>query len=193
MVTADDIAKKEGVNLDVLLEFSPEEHPVALQLGGADSEMLAQVTSTVVREAAYDEINLNCGCPSHAVTCNERKFGARCMHDPELVRRCVTAMSRASNGVPISVKCRLGTNEVNGYENLAAFVSAVSNNSGVQHFLIHSRLKSQVVLHSSLSPSTPINTHVPVDRRLARTGTFDRPPFELKHGPQMSPSPRSKS
>jgi tRNA-dihydrouridine synthase A len=118
MVVADDLFKKGDLHRRLILGCSDVEHPVALQLGGSDPEILALATTEALRHAPYDEINLNCGCPSPVVTASAKQFGARLMHNPELVRRCVSAMGRAAAGVPVTVKCRLGTDEQHGYDTL---------------------------------------------------------------------------
>ena len=87
-----------------LLEFHPEEHPLALQLGGSDPEQLA-AAARAGEAAGYDEINLNCGCPSERVVSGS--FGACLMREPSLVAECVAAM-RAAVGVPVTVKMRIG-------------------------------------------------------------------------------------
>lgn len=93
-----------------LLEFDPEEHPVALQLGGCDPRELA-VAARKGEQAGYDEINLNCGCPSDKAT--GRLFGAYLMQQPETVVACVAAM-RAAVRVPVTVKMRIGVIEGRG-------------------------------------------------------------------------------
>ncbi|MFZ0008781.1 MAG: tRNA dihydrouridine(20/20a) synthase DusA, partial [Steroidobacteraceae bacterium] len=93
-----------------LLEFDPEEHPVALQLGGCAPQELAAAARTG-EQAGYDEINLNCGCPSDRTTGGV--FGAYLMHRPETVAICVTAM-RAAVRVPVTVKMRIGVIEGRG-------------------------------------------------------------------------------
>jgi hypothetical protein len=87
-----------------LLDYSPEEHPVALQLGGSDPRELAQAVR-LVRDWGYDEINLNVGCPSDRV--QSGCFGAVLMERPALVADCVAAMIGES-AVPVTVKCRIG-------------------------------------------------------------------------------------
>src|SRR6478609_6659146 len=87
-----------------LLAFDPEEHPLALQLGGSEPEQLA-AAARAGEEAGYDEINLNCGCPSERVASGA--FGACLMREPELVGACVAAM-RAAVRVPVTVKMRIG-------------------------------------------------------------------------------------
>src|SRR6185312_7492953 len=94
-------------NRDRLLGFSPEEHPVALQLGGSDPAKLAQA-ALIAADWGYDEINLNVGCPSDRV--QSGTFGACLMRTPDLVAECVAAM-KADVSVPVTVKCRLGVDE----------------------------------------------------------------------------------
>ena len=139
MVVASDLAKKNPSGVGLLLDYSTEEHPIALQLGGNDPEQLRIATDTAFthNNSAWDEINLNCGCPSERVT--NCVFGAALMHDAEVVRKCVSQMSRASRGVPVTVKCRLGTDRVHGYDHLSKFVATVSTGGAVKHFIIHSR------------------------------------------------------
>ena len=87
-----------------LLAFHPEEHPLALQLGGSDPAELA-AAARAGEEAGYDEINLNCGCPSERVASGA--FGACLMQEPERVAECVAAM-RAAVRLPVTVKMRIG-------------------------------------------------------------------------------------
>ena len=130
-------------SLESIIGFSEEEHPLVCQLGGCDPDMLAR-SARLAEQRGYDEINLNCGCPSDRVAGGANgcagggTFGAALMHTPDEVRACVSAMSRAACGVPVTVKCRLGTDKLNGYENLKRFVGTVAT-GGVQHFIIHSR------------------------------------------------------
>ncbi len=107
MVAAADLVHGDGARL---LEFDPEEHPVALQLGGCDPQELA-AAARVGEQAGYDEINLNCGCPSDKAT--GRVFGAYLMQRPETVAACVAAM-RAAVRVPVTVKMRIGVIEGRG-------------------------------------------------------------------------------
>jgi tRNA-dihydrouridine synthase A len=101
MITAAAILRGERARL---LAFDPEEHPVALQLGGSDPAELA-AAARAGEQAGYDEINLNCGCPSERVASGA--FGACLMQEPELVAECVAAM-RAAVRVPVTVKMRIG-------------------------------------------------------------------------------------
>lgn len=117
-----------------LLGFDPSEHPVALQLGGSDPKLLAEATKIGVG-FGYDEINLNCGCPSDRVQAG--RFGACLMREPELVAECISAMQRESS-VPVTVKCRLGVDEFDHYEQFRSFVDTVAS-VGCQVFLVHAR------------------------------------------------------
>lgn len=117
------------------LRFSPEEHPIACQLGGNDPASLAQA-ARLVEEMGYDEVNLNCGCPSPRVA-GKGAFGASLMFSPELVRDCVAAM-RAAVSIPVTVKCRLGADDLDSYEDFARFVGVVAE-GGCQHFIVHAR------------------------------------------------------
>ncbi|QYZ71067.1 tRNA dihydrouridine(20/20a) synthase DusA [Neotabrizicola shimadae] len=119
---------------DRLLGFSPEEHPVALQLGGSDPAELAQAVR-IARDWNYDEINLNVGCPSDRV--QSGCFGAVLMERPGLVADCVAAMI-AESPVPVTVKCRIGVDEQVPEQVLPAFIETVAS-AGVRHFVIHAR------------------------------------------------------
>jgi tRNA-dihydrouridine synthase A len=107
MIPAADLVRG---NCARLLEFDPEEHPVALQLGGCDPRQLAAAARTA-EQAGYDEINLNCGCPSDRATGGV--FGAYLMQRPETAAICVAAM-RAAVRVPVTVKMRIGVVEGRG-------------------------------------------------------------------------------
>ncbi len=131
MVTAE--AVLHG-NRDRLLGFSPEEHPVALQLGGSDPAKLAEAAA-IGEGYGYDEINLNVGCPSDRV--QEGRFGACLMAEPALVGECVAAM-RARVSVPVTVKCRIGIDEQDSEADLERFVSAVAG-AGCRTFIVHAR------------------------------------------------------
>lgn len=117
-----------------LLAFDPTEHPVAIQLGGSDPAQLAQAAQIAV-DFGYDEINLNCGCPSDRV--QSGSFGAVLMEDPDLVARCCAAMNAAVN-VPVTVKCRIGVDNQDPHRVLPDFLARVSA-SGVDRFAIHAR------------------------------------------------------
>ncbi len=126
-----------NTNRDKFLWFPPEQHPISCQLGGSDPETLAEATKYVA-EYGYDEINLNCGCPSDRVA-GAGCFGAAMMLQPELVAACCSAMARESKGIPITVKCRIGVDDQDSYKFLHRFVQIVSKESPVTHFIIHAR------------------------------------------------------
>lgn len=117
-----------------LLGFDPSEHPVALQLGGSDPATLAEA-SRIGAEWGYDEINLNVGCPSDRVQAG--RFGACLMKEPPLVADCIAAMQAAVR-VPVTVKCRLGVDEVEDYAVFLAFIDAVAA-TGCRRFVVHAR------------------------------------------------------
>ena len=119
---------------DRLLGFDAAEHPVAVQLGGSDPAELAEATR-IAAGYGYDEVNLNCGCPSDRV--QSGAFGAVLMKSPDLVADCVAAMIAASP-VEVTVKCRIGVDEQDPHEVLPAFIEAVSA-AGVKRFTIHAR------------------------------------------------------
>lgn len=116
------------------LGFSKEEHPVAAQLGGSEPGDLAHC-ARLVQEYGYNEVNLNCGCPSERV--QKGAFGACLMAEPELVAECVSAM-RASVSIPVTVKHRTGIDRIEDYEFLARFVDVVSR-AGCSTFMVHAR------------------------------------------------------
>jgi tRNA-dihydrouridine synthase A len=116
------------------LDFNAEEHPVALQLGGSDTAELAQC-GRLGEEWGYDEINLNCGCPSERV--QRGSFGACLMAEPTLVADCVKAMVDAVS-VPVTVKHRIGIDKGESYEFVRDFVGPVSE-AGCKVFLVHAR------------------------------------------------------
>ena len=116
------------------LRYDPAEHPVALQLGGSDPVALA-ACAAIGADYGYDEINLNVGCPSDRV--QSGRFGACLMAEPRLVAECVAAMSGAA-AVPVTVKTRIGIDDLDSYEALAAFVQTVAA-AGCRSFIIHAR------------------------------------------------------
>lgn len=119
-----------------LLGFDAVEHPIALQLGGADPEKLARA-ARIGADFGYDEINLNVGCPSDRV--QSGRFGACLMAEPELVAACVRAMIDAVPGdVPVTVKCRIGIDDQDSERDLDRFVEAVAD-AGCRRFIVHAR------------------------------------------------------
>jgi len=117
-----------------LLDFSPAEHPLALQIGGDNPEQAAEC-ARIAADWGYDEINLNVGCPSDRV--KSGNFGACLMAQPEIVARVVEAMRQAVD-LPVTVKHRIGIDERDRYEDLADFVKTVAN-AGCGRFTIHAR------------------------------------------------------
>jgi tRNA-dihydrouridine synthase A len=117
-----------------LLGFSPEEHPVAVQLGGSEPRDLAMAARICV-DLGYDEINLNVGCPSDRV--QEGRFGACLMREPGLVGDCVAAM-KAAVPVPVTVKCRIGVDEQDPEEALYGIADAVVQ-AGADALVVHAR------------------------------------------------------
>ena len=117
-----------------LLGFEPEQHPVALQLGGSVPADLA-AAARIGEGFGYDEINLNVGCPSDRV--QSGRFGACLMAEPQTVAECVAAM-RDAVAVPVTVKCRLGIDEQDEEAGLDAFVDCVRA-AGCTTFIVHAR------------------------------------------------------
>ncbi len=116
------------------LDFDPSEHPLALQLGGSDPAQLAQAAKLGERWG-YDEINLNCGCPSERVQTGS--FGACLMAEPQLVADCVAAM-RAAVALPVTVKHRIGLDANEDYGFVRDFVGTVAA-AGCEVFIVHAR------------------------------------------------------
>jgi len=117
-----------------LLAYDPAEHPVALQLGGSNPAELAEC-ARIGADYGYDEINLNLGCPSNRV--QSGRFGACLMAEPELIAECIVAMNR-SVAIPVTVKTRIGIDDLDSYESLAGFIDTVSA-AGCNTFIIHAR------------------------------------------------------
>jgi tRNA-dihydrouridine synthase A len=145
MITAAAIVRGDAARL---LQFHPAEHPVALQLGGSIPAELAQA-ARAGEQFGYDEINLNCGCPSDRV--QSGRFGACLMGEPTLVAECIGAM-RTAVQVPVTVKCRIGIDPMphtatDSYGFLVRFVDSVRS-AGCTVFVVHAR---QAVLNG-LSP-----------------------------------------
>lgn len=138
-----------------LLSHGDEEHPLTVQLGGASPERLARAASICVDEYGYDEVNLNCGCPSAKVVAKpelDKRFGAALMLDTDLVGECLRRMKEAVD-VPVTLKHRLGVRRSYGkqsnaptspdaldsYDFVSSFVDDVHSLSGVEHFVVHAR------------------------------------------------------
>ena len=117
-----------------LLAFNLNEKPLALQIGGSSAKLLAEAAK-IGEDFGYDEINLNLGCPSRKVQKN--KFGACLIKEPNLVADCLTEM-RASCSIPVTVKTRIGYDDVEDYESLKNFIKILKK-TGVKTFIIHAR------------------------------------------------------
>ncbi len=117
-----------------MLLFDPAEHPVALQLGGSDPADLSECAK-MAEQYGYDEVNLNVGCPSPRV--RRGCFGAALMAQPQLVAECIEAM-RSAVKIPVTVKCRIGIDQQDSYDDLCRFVEQVSL-TGCSTFIIHAR------------------------------------------------------
>jgi tRNA-dihydrouridine synthase A len=136
MITAAAIVRGDA---ERLLAFDAAEHPVALQLGGSDPGELARAAA-LGESFGYDEVNLNCGCPSDRV--RSGRFGACLMGEPLLVADCVRAMREAVR-VPVTVKCRIGIEPMpaghsDEYDMLTRFISQVAH-AGCDVFVVHAR------------------------------------------------------
>ncbi len=118
-----------------IIGFSDAEKPVALQLGGDDPKEMAQCAK-IAEDWGYDEVNINVGCPSNRV--QKGNFGACLMAQPEVVANSVTEM-RAAVSIPVTVKCRIGIDELQEYEDLARFVEIVAG-VGCDRFMVHARI-----------------------------------------------------
>lgn len=132
------------------LNYNQEEHPVVLQLGGSNPKDLATCTK-MAEDWGYNEVSLNVGCPSDRVQNN--KIGACLMAEPELVAECISAMRQAVN-IPVTVKHRIGIDDMQSYEEMLHFVDTVAK-TGCNNFIVHAR----IALLQGLSPKE--NREVP--------------------------------
>ncbi|MEM9045504.1 MAG: tRNA dihydrouridine(20/20a) synthase DusA [Pseudomonadota bacterium] len=168
MVTAAGVVKGDA---DWLYDHDLSEHPLALQLGGSDPDLLHEA----VRRAlpfGFEEINLNVGCPSDRV--QSGAFGACLMRTPDLVADCVSAMiDAAGQGPEITVKCRIGVDEQEPEQVLPEFIDCVAAR-GVSHFAVHAR-KAWL---DGLSPKEN-RTIPPLDYDLVRRVKRDRPDLQI--------------
>ncbi len=135
-------------NRDKLLSFKKISNPVTLQVGGSNPIELAEACK-ISEDYGYKEINLNLGCPSKKVQKN--KFGACLMQEPDLVAKCIEAMTKATN-LPITIKTRIGYNEVENFDFLKSFIQTIKN-AGSKKFIIHARK----ALLKKLSPKENLN------------------------------------
>ena len=152
-----------------IIGFSDAEHPIVLQLGGSNPESLARAARHGAAHG-YDEINLNCGCPAQRRGRSKVTYGARMMFEPALVARCCAAMRAALDEagyahVDVTVKCRLGVDERDSYDELHDFISQ-SAAVGVSHFIVHAR-KAILGLDTIKNRSVPPLRHEWVLRLVA--------------------------
>ncbi|MEM7492021.1 MAG: tRNA dihydrouridine(20/20a) synthase DusA [Pseudomonadota bacterium] len=131
MVTADAVIHGDR---DRLIGFNRDEHPIVLQLGGNEPAKMAEA-ARIAEQLGYDEVNINCGCPSDRV--QSGAFGACLMRTPETVAACVRAM-RAAVSIPVTVKCRIAIDDDPPRETLFGFIDEVAN-AGCQVFTVHAR------------------------------------------------------
>lgn len=123
-----------GNRADRWLAFAPQEHPLALQLGGSDPEALAQC-ARMAEAYGFDEINLNAGCPSPRV--QEGRFGACLMKEAAVLGNCLQAM-RAAVTIPVTVKTRIGVDDYDSYDYLSSFIQSIAE-QGCAQFIVHAR------------------------------------------------------
>ena len=116
------------------LGFNNEEHPVAVQLGGCDPDHMTKC-AVKSQEYGYDEVNINVGCPSDRV--KNGSFGACLMAEPQVVADCVKAM-QAEVDIPVTVKCRIGIDDMDEYEDFSRFIDVVAG-AGCDTFIVHAR------------------------------------------------------
>ncbi len=117
------------------LDFDAAEHPIALQLGGSEPADLAACVK-LATQWGYDEVNLNCGCPSDRV--QRGRFGACLMAEPDLVASCVQAMQDATD-IPVTIKCRIAIDDAEEWPFLTRFIDTIVAGSANRHFIIHAR------------------------------------------------------
>lgn len=151
------------------LDYHPAEHPLALQLGGSNPAELAECAK-MAQDWGYDEVNLNCGCPSDRVQNN--KIGACLMTEPELVAECIDAMNHAVS-IPVTVKNRIGVDDMDVDEGLSHFVDTVAQ-AGCNTFIVHAR-KAWL---KGLSPKENRNVP-PLDYERVQTLKREHPELEI--------------
>ena len=150
MLYTEMVATKSAIHGDrnKILSFSPEEKPLALQVGGSDKAELAEVAK-IAEDIGYDEININLGCPSKKVQKN--KFGACLMKEPDLVAECINSMVNSCK-IPVTAKTRIGFDQTEDFDYLDNFISKM-NSAGCNTFILHARK----AMLSGLSPKQNLN------------------------------------
>ena len=136
MLYSEMVATKSAIHGDrkKILHYSPEEKPLALQVGGSNKKELSEVTK-IAENMGYDEINLNLGCPSKKVQKN--KFGACLMKEPDLVAECISEMVNSCK-IPVTAKTRIGFDNVEDFEYLNSFIQKIEK-AGCKTFILHAR------------------------------------------------------
>ncbi len=150
MLYSEMVATKSAIHGDrkKILSFSPEEKPLALQVGGSNKEELSEVVK-IAEDMGYDEVNINLGCPSKKVQKN--KFGACLMKEPELVAECINSMVNSCK-IPVTAKTRIGFDDVESFEYLNNFINKMYD-AGTKTFILHARK----AMLTGLSPKQNLN------------------------------------
>jgi len=150
MLYTEMVATKSAIHGDrkKILSFSPEEKPLALQVGGSDKKELSEVAK-IAENMGYDEININLGCPSKKVQKN--KFGACLMKEPDLVAECISAMINSCK-IPVTAKTRIGFDDIEDFNYLNNFIIKMKE-AGCKKFILHAR---KAILRG-LSPKQNLN------------------------------------
>ena len=136
MLYSEMVATKSAIHGDRkrILSYSPEEKPLALQVGGSDKKELSEVAK-IAEDMGYDEININLGCPSKKVQNN--KFGACLMKEPDLVSECINEMINSCK-IPVTAKTRIGYDDIENFEHLNNFINKMKV-AGCKTFILHAR------------------------------------------------------
>ncbi|MDA7830809.1 tRNA dihydrouridine(20/20a) synthase DusA [Candidatus Pelagibacter sp.] len=150
MLYSEMVATKSAIHGDrkKILSYSPEEKPLALQVGGSDKAELAEVAK-IAEDIGYDEININLGCPSKKVQKN--MFGACLMREPDLVAECISSMVNACN-IPVTAKTRIGFDDTEEFDYLNKFILKMKG-VGCRTFILHAR---KAIL-TGMSPKQNLN------------------------------------
>ena len=150
MLYSEMVATKSAIHGDrkKILSYSPEEKPLALQVGGSDKKELSEVAK-IAEDMGYDEININLGCPSKKVQKN--KFGACLIKEPNLVSECINEMVNSCK-IPVTAKTRIGYDDVEDFDYLNGFINKMKS-AGCKTFILHAR---KAIL-KGLSPKQNLN------------------------------------
>ena len=150
MLYTEMVATKSAIHGDrkKILSYSPEEKPLALQVGGSDKDELSEVAK-IAEDMGYDEININLGCPSKKVQKN--MFGACLMKEPDLVAECINSMVNSCN-IPVTAKTRIGFDDTEEFDYLNKFIHKMCD-AGAKTFILHARK----AMLTGLSPKQNLN------------------------------------